>query len=68
MLEALSKSIFLTLSKKPVANKCELYQAINLMSHRKKLIIRILMMSDHRRIRPEIVFSLQTPEVEIRYL
>ena len=52
--ENLSKSIFIALTKKPGANKYELYRTISLMSHVLKLLLCILMIRARSRIRPEI--------------
>ena len=50
----LTKSIFITLPKKPGATECELHRTISLMRHVTKLILRILMMRARPKITPEI--------------
>ena len=42
--EVLSKSIFITLPKKPSAVHCEQHCTINLMSHVTKIILRVLIL------------------------
>ena len=52
--EDLSKSIFITLSKKPSAVDCEQHHTISLMSHVTKIILRVLLLRLRSRIWPEI--------------
>ena len=52
--EDLSKSIFITLPKKPGAVECELHRTTSLMSHITKLLLRIVMQRARKRIKPEI--------------
>ena len=49
----LSKSIFITLPKKPSAVDCE-HHTISLMSHVTKIILRVLLLRLRSRIQPEI--------------
>ena len=51
--EDLTKSIFITLPKKPGAIECELHRTISLMSHVTKIIMRILMQRARNKIQPE---------------
>ena len=52
--EDLSKSIFITLPKKPSAVNCEQHCTISLMSHVTKIILRVLLLRLRNRIQPEI--------------
>ena len=48
--EDLSKSIFITLPKKPGAVDCEQHRTISLMSHVTKIILRVLLLRLRSRI------------------
>ena len=48
--EDLSKSIFITLPKKPSAVNCEQHRTISLMSHVTKIILRVLLLRLRSRI------------------
>src|SRR5688572_6326517 len=50
----LSKSISISLPKKPGTIECEMYRTISLMSHITKLILRIIMMRTRNKLKPEI--------------
>ena len=52
--EDLNKSISIALRKKPGAAECEQHRTISLMSHIKKIILRILLLGARSRITPEI--------------
>ena len=52
--DEMSKSIFITLPKKPGTTKCELHRTISLMSHMTKLILKILLQRVRGRSRGEI--------------
>ena len=52
--EDLSRSIFITLPKKPGAVDCDQHRTISLMSHVTKIILRILLLRARSRITPEI--------------
>ena len=52
--EDLSKSIFITLPKKPSAIDCEQHCTISLMSHVTKIILRVLLLRFRSRIQPKI--------------
>ena len=52
--DEMSKSIFITLPKKPGTTKCELHRTISLMSHMTKLILKILLQRVRGRTREEI--------------
>ena len=52
--EDLSKSIFITLPKKPGAIECELYRTISLMSHTTKILLHVLMNRARNKLKPEI--------------
>ncbi|GFS18696.1 LINE-1 retrotransposable element ORF2 protein [Elysia marginata] len=50
----ISKSIFITLPKKPGAVECEHYRIISLMSHITKILLRVIMTRVRNKIKPEI--------------
>ena len=52
--EDLSKSIFITLPKKPDAIECELHRTISLMSHTTKILLRVLINRARSKLKPEI--------------
>ena len=52
--EALLKSVFIALPKKPGAIECELHRTISLMSHVMKILLRVIMQRARRSIKPEI--------------
>ena len=52
--EDLSRSIFVTLPKKPGTTDCECHRTISLMSHVTKILLRILTTRARNKIRPEI--------------
>ena len=52
--EDLSKSIFITLPKKPGAIECELHRTISLMSHVTKILLRVLMNRARSKLESEI--------------
>ena len=52
--EDLSKSIFITLPKKPGAVDCDQHRTISLMSHITKIVLRVLLLRARSRITPEI--------------
>ena len=52
--EDLSKSIFITLPKKPGAIECELHRTISLMSHTTKILLRVLMNRARNKLKPEM--------------
>ena len=54
ILEDLTKSLSAALPRKPRATECELHRIISLMSHRTKILLKILMMRMKNKIRPEI--------------
>ena len=52
--EDLSKSIFVTLPKKPGAIKCEFHRTIILMNHTTKILLRVLMNRARNKLKSEI--------------
>ena len=50
----LTKSVFITLPKKPGATECESHRTISLMSHITKILLRVLIMRVRKKIKPEI--------------
>ena len=50
--EALLKSVFIALPKKPGAIECELHHTISLMSHVMKILLRVIMQRARRSIKP----------------
>ena len=52
--EDLSKSIFITLPKKPGAIECELHRTISLINHTTKILLRVLMNRVRNKLKPEI--------------
>ena len=52
--EHLSKSIFITLAKKPGAIECELHRTITLTSHTTKRLLRVLMNRARNKLKSEI--------------
>ena len=57
IFEDLSKSIFITVPKMPVTIDCKHHQAIHLMSHITKVLLRILIKRARQHIGPEIVMK-----------
>ena len=51
---SLSRSIFITIPKKPGATECESHRTISLMNHVTKILLRIIMERIRSKIRPEI--------------
>ena len=54
IFEALLKSVFIALPKKPGAIECELHRTISLMSHVMKILLPVIMQRARRSIEPEI--------------
>ncbi|GFN94140.1 endonuclease-reverse transcriptase [Plakobranchus ocellatus] len=52
--EDLCKFVFILLPKTPGATECELHRTISLMSHFKKILLRVLMHRTRKSLRPEI--------------
>ena len=52
--EDLSTSIFITLPKKPGAIECELHCTISLMSHTTKILVRMLMNRERKKLKSEM--------------
>ena len=52
--EDLSKSIFVTLPKKPGTIKCEFHRTISLMNHTTKILLRVLMNRARNKLKSEI--------------
>lgn len=51
---SLSRSIFITLPKKPGATECESHRTISLMNHVTKILLRIIMERIRSKIHPEV--------------